>query len=98
MKTMTVSDLTAARHREVAIRDITAEEAAEWVAEEFHALGDAHEIQARINLEIEIIEANAHKAGEFPMTQLAHEQLLVELRAEFERQTSAMVSEPRTLH
>ena len=81
-----------------AVRDITAEEAAEWVTDEFHALGDIHAIQARIRVEEEIIEANAHKAAEFPTTQFAHETLLAELRAEFTRQTIAMVAEQRTLH
>jgi hypothetical protein len=80
------------------IRDITAEEAAEWATEEFHALGDIYAIEARIRIEAEIVAANADKADEFPMTQFAHEMLLAELRAEYARQTMMMVSEPRTLH
>jgi hypothetical protein len=32
------------------------------------------------------------------MTQFAHETLLAELRAEYSRQTIAMVSSPRTIH
>lgn len=81
-----------------AVRDITAEEAAEWVTEEFHALGDIHAIEARIGLEADIVESNAHRAGEFPMTQFAHETLLAELRIEYSRLALAMVSAPRTLH
>lgn len=79
-------------------RDITAEEAAEWVSEEFLALDCIHAIEARIRIETDIIGANAHKAGAFPMTQFAHETLLAELRAEYARQAIAMVSTPRTLH
>ncbi|MNU58955.1 hypothetical protein D3C71_481050 [compost metagenome] len=81
-----------------AARDITAEEAAEWVTEEFHTLGDIHAIEARIGLEASIVAENEHRAHEFPMTQFAHETLLAELRIEYSRLALAMVSAPRTLH
>jgi hypothetical protein len=91
---------SAAIGRAPAVRDITAEEAAEWVTEEFHALGDIGAIEARIGLEASIVADNAHRAHEFPMTHFAHETLLAELRAEYTRQAiaMAMVSAPRTVH
>lgn len=98
MKSSIEADRSAAAAPAGAIRDITAEEAAEWVTDEFHSLGDIHAIQARISLEEEIVAANAHKAAEFPTTQFAHETLLAELRAEFTRQAVAMVAEQRILH
>jgi penicillin V acylase-like amidase (Ntn superfamily) len=79
------------------IRDITAEEAADWITDEFHAIADMHGILARIAVEEGIVENNKDN-GEFPMTQFAHETLLAELRAEYSRQTIAMVSSPRTIH
>jgi hypothetical protein len=80
------------------VQDITPEEAADWVAEEFYSLTDIHAIEARIGVESSIVEANAPRADEFPWTQFAHESLLEELRAEYARQTLQMVSMPRTLH
>jgi hypothetical protein len=84
--------------RAPAVRDITAEEAAEWVAEEFHSLGDMRALETRIGIEAGIVASDVHQAGEFPMTQFAHETLLAELRAEYERQSLLMKPPSRTLH
>jgi hypothetical protein len=97
MKT-SAAESSALTGRAPVVRDITAEEAAEWVTEEFHAVGDIHAIEERIGVESTIVADNAHRAHEFPMTQFAHETLLGELRAEYTRQAMVMVSEPRTVH
>lgn len=98
MKSSIAADRVVSAAPATAVRDITPEEAADWVTDEFHALGDIHAIEARIRIEEQIIEANAHKAAEFPTTQFAHKTLLAELRAEFTRQTIAMVAAQRVLH
>lgn len=82
----------------VGMHDISIEEAADWVVEEFHALGDIHQIAARIREEEEVISTNADKATQFPNAHFAHERLLAELKAEFSRMTIAMLAQPRVLH
>lgn len=97
MKTSTVES-SAVSGRAPAVQDITAEEAAEWVTEEFHALGDISAIEARIGIEAGVIASNAYRAHEFPMTQFAHKTLLAELQAEYARQSLVMVPTHDTFH
>jgi hypothetical protein len=96
MKTTAVGDHTIIQAP--IVQDITLEEAADWVVEEFHALSDISAIEARIGLEAKIVAANAHREAEFPMTHFAHTKLLSELQDEYARQTMAMPYATCTVH
>lgn len=78
--------------------DITPDDVAAWVTDEFCSLQDVLAVAARIETEKQVLADNEHRAHLFPMAHFAHGALLAELEDHLVRMMDEIVASDRILN